>query len=360
MAVEYVWPPTLLLPRRPPKLVYLDLNHWITLAKANAGRHAGAAHRDVLDACLDAADSDIATFPIADTMYVEISKIGPHRQRRDLRNVIERLSGFAVVTSRSTISTHEIEALLDRLVGPNPTPINTMPYLDWGVARAMGWVGGFKVRGENGRDTTAEVRAEYPGGPEAFDRLFAAAELWLNRSVLEGPSIEEEPAMRELGWDPLCTDGVTRQRLHQEIEQVERFNQHPEWRRGRLRDVVSAREIVIEVNEILFHGLKERSVELEHVFPIPSDVRAGFAALPSFDVAVTLKTSYHRDPAHRWTTNDIHDIDALGSTVPYCDVVVTDKAVASHLRRHGVDRRMNTVVLSRLDDLPTHLDAASI
>jgi hypothetical protein len=358
MAVEYVWPPTLLLPRRPPKLVYLDLNHWITLAKVDSGRHDGAARRDVLDACLDAADKNIATFPIADTTYVEISKIGPHRQRRDLRNVIERLSRFAVVTSRSAISTHEIEALLDRLVGPSPTPINTMHYLDWGVARAMGWVGGFKVRDEDGRDTTTEARAQYPGGPDAFDRLFAAAELWLNRRALEGPRTDEEPVMRELGWDPLGTDGVTRQRLHQEIEQVERFNQHPQWRRGRLRDVTSAREIIIEVNEILFRGLKERSAELEDVFPTPTDVRAGFDALPSFDVAVTLKTSYHRDPAHRWTTNDIHDIDALSSTVPYCDVVVTDKAVASHLRRHGLDARMNTVVLSRLQDLPTHLGAA--
>ena len=47
-------------------------------------------------------------------------------------------------------------------------------------------------------------------------------------------------------------------------------------------------------------------------FPSPTDVRAGFDALPSFDVSVTLKTSYHRDAAHRPTTNDIHDIDALG------------------------------------------------
>jgi len=77
--------------------------------------------------------------------------------------------------------------------------------------------------------------------------------------------------------------------------------------------------------------------------------------MPSFDVAVSLKTSYHRDPNHRWTTNDLHDIDALGSALPYCDVVVTDKAVAEHARRTGLDDRLQTTVLSNLTDLIQHL-----
>jgi hypothetical protein len=56
------------------------------------------------------------------------------------------VSRYFVVTARSVISVHEIEALLDRIVGPNPEPINTMDYLDWGVARAFGMVGGFNFR----------------------------------------------------------------------------------------------------------------------------------------------------------------------------------------------------------------------
>jgi hypothetical protein len=76
-------------------------------------------------------------------------------------------------------------------------------------------------------------------------------------------------------------------------------------------------------------------------------------SMPSFDVAVTIKTAYHRDPSHRWTTNDIADIDALGSTLPYCDVVMTDKAVASNVKRAKLTERLDTVVLSRLSDLVT-------
>jgi hypothetical protein len=79
--------------------------------------------------------------------------------------------------------------------------------------------------------------------------------------------------------------------------------------------------------------------------------RAAFDAMPSYDVAVTMKVEYHRDPSHVWRVNDIHDIDALGSTLPYCDIVVTDKAAASHARRTGLADRLGTTILSRLDDL---------
>jgi hypothetical protein len=33
-------------------------------------------------------------------------------------------------------------------------------------------------------------------------------------------------------------------------------------------------------------------------------------------VAISLKTRYHLDGPHQWTTNDIHDIDALAVAVP--------------------------------------------
>jgi hypothetical protein len=186
--VAYVWPATLRLPRRPPKLVYLDLNHWIAFAKALAGHPDGRSHREVLDGCLHAVEEGRAVFPMSDSIYVEASKIRGYRQRRDLREVIEKLSGYLVVTSRSVVSAHEVEAMLDRIIGPSPRPINTMDYLDWGVARAFGLVGGFRVRSRSGEDVTEEVRARYPDGPQAFDLVLAKAELELNRRVLDGPT----------------------------------------------------------------------------------------------------------------------------------------------------------------------------
>jgi hypothetical protein len=133
----------------------------------------------------------------------KVSKIAQHRQRRDIRQAIEALSGYYVVTSRPTIANHEIEAMLDHFVGPSPCQINPMDYLDWGVARAFGRVGGFRIRKhETGEDVTEEFRASWPQGPEAFDLVLASAELKLQRQTLDGPgSPQEEQA---LSPDPLA------------------------------------------------------------------------------------------------------------------------------------------------------------
>jgi len=356
VATTYTWPETLRHPARPPKLVYLDLNHWVSLAKAHTGHRDGGPFREALAACVDAVTAGAAVFPISDSIYMEVSKIRQYRQRRDLRDVIERVSGYRVVTSRVVVAEHEIEGLLDRLIGPSPDPINAMNYLDWGVARAFGMVGGFRIKSkDNDEDVTDEVRSRHAAGPEAFDLALMKAELELNRRTLDGPTAEEVPKMRGLGWDPMAAFEVNSRRTTQEMEQVERFNADPSWRRGRIRDVVAAREVAIEINSMLWRGLSARATELEDAFGDPEAARRAFDSMPSFDVSVSLKTAYHRDPSHRWKPNDIQDIDALSSTVPYCDIVVTDKEAASHLVQTGVSDRLQTIVLSNLADLARHV-----
>ena len=235
-------------------------------------------------------------FRSADTTYLEVSKIGLHRQRRDLADVIERLSGYRVVTSRVAIAQHEVEALLDNLVGPSPRPINSMHYLDWGVARAFAMMGGFHVNRDDGVDVTDEVRAQHPDGPDAFDMILMKGELDLNRNVLEGPTLEEEPGLRAQGWDPRAAYEVIERRAAQEIEQVAQFNGDPKWRQGRIRDVVSAREIIIEINRYLYEGLADRQATLDDVYNDVENTRRRIDSMPSFDVAVSMKVAYHKDP----------------------------------------------------------------
>ena len=178
----------------------------------------------------------------------------------------------------------------------------------------------------------------------------------LNRSIIDGPETGQDDAeLRKLGWNPRTAFEAVQRAALAERAQVARFNQYPRWRRGRIRDVIAAREMANELNEILSKALYERSVGLEEVAPDIEGRRRVFDVMPSFDVLVTLKTEYHRNPNHHWTANDICDIYALAGTLPYCDVVVTDKAIASHSTRTGLAKRLNTVVLVNLADLPEHL-----
>lgn len=346
-----MWPEKLVQPPRPPQLVYLDLNHWISLAKCISGHKDGSKYQDSLDVCLKALESGQAVFPISDSTYVEVNKIRRHNQRKDLSEAIEMLSRFLVVASRTIIYELEIEALLDSRLGVCSFPAGRVSYLEWGVARAFGMVGGFRVYDEAENDVTDEVARRHPLGYDNFMALLDGAELALNRMILEGPTEDEESKLRASGWNPEGIADVIDKRLEQEKELVEILTNDSKWRRGRTRDVVSVREIEIEISSNLATELVKRNTTFATVFSTQEEARLAFDAMPSFDVSVTMKTAYHRDLSHGWTQNDIHDIDALASTVPYCDVVVTDKAAASHINRAGIAERTDTKVIHSLDDL---------
>ena len=354
---DSLWPTTLRLPARPPTLIYLDLNHWIELSKAHSGHQDGKKHRCVLHACLKAVRDGQAVFPLSEYIYAEIAKITSYRQRRDLREVIEQVCGYMVVTSLTDVATLEVEAVLDPMVGPNPAPLTTMNYLDWGVSRAFGKSGDIRIESASGDDVTEEIRRTYPRGVEAFDTVLWNAQLELNRKAIEGPSPQEEPGLRALGWGPEAIVQAYERAASEELDQVRRFDSSPKWRRGRTRDVITAREAIVEIGEIFAKGFASRRPGAIAAFFAGNrdDLRAIHSAMPSLDVAVTMKTSLHRDPNHRWTNSDIYDIKALALTIPYCDVVVTDRSMRSHVTRHKLSERYDTVVTAQLAELPNHI-----
>ena len=356
-SIKPLWPDTLRMPASPPKIIYLDLNHWIRLSKALSGRPDDKNDNEILAACCEGVEKGTAVFPLSSQTYVEILKNGHYRQRCDLGEVIEQISRFMVVMPRHVVATHEVEAVLDRIVGPNPQPINTMDYLDRGVSRAFGMDGGISIKSISDKDVTAELRRRYADGPQAWDAVLQETEWEFNRRVIDGPTPDEEPEFREDGWNPEAVIEAYEGKAVEEREQVCRLDRNPRWRRGRLRDVVTARELLFEYLDIFWKGLTDRGlVSLEEIFPESSDPRCHeLNSMPSFDVAVTLKISYHRDANHQWTNNDIHDIHAIAGTLPYCDIVVSDKAVISHVMRTGLSERLSTTVLASLSDLPEHL-----
>jgi hypothetical protein len=349
---QYVWPPLLLRPPPPPVLVYLDMNHWIGLAKAATGHPDGACHHKVLAHCHTARTAGIALFPLSSTHYMEMGNIRDPRQRRDIAQVMEELSGFAALQPRDIVFRHELDAVLTMRVGPSPTPLLPLPLIRRGCAGAFGLRGGFRVRGPDG-DITESVRQQM--GPDRFDAIMADAELRLERSVLAGPTDDEVERLRALGWNPEATRQIAENRAVEERAQAARLNADPRWRRGRLRDVVMAREVIIELFDALSEALQARGCDLSAVWTGRAAAREIVNAMPSSDVAVTLKTAAHKNPDKSWLPNDIYDIDALSVAVPYCDIVITEKHAHHVLQAERVPSRTGTVLLRRLADLTRHL-----
>jgi hypothetical protein len=91
----------LLRPSRDYTVAYLDLNHWIGLARAAVAHPEGARHVPALERLRRAKATGRAVFPLSSTHYMEMAGIKQARERRDVAAVMEELSGFKTILSRA-------------------------------------------------------------------------------------------------------------------------------------------------------------------------------------------------------------------------------------------------------------------
>lgn len=149
-----------------------------------------------------------------------------------------------------------------------------------------------------------ELRAEM--GEAEFDRKMEEIFVESERAMLRGPAdSKEDEVLRALGYFPEGPRGVVEDRAAQERAFKAILDADSHWRRGRLRDLVSARELEIEFQNILPRALEERGLALGEVITGPESGRAFVATMPSTEVSITLKTAWHRNGQRNWTVNDI-------------------------------------------------------
>jgi len=346
-APDLVWPPLLELPSDDVKLVYLDLNHWISFAQASKGHPNGIPFVDTLKACKAAKSAGTAIFVLSATHYMEMNKIKDPGQRQAIADVMEELSGFASLMDRVVVMSLELDAMLDPFA-KEPSRWSRIPLLGKGVRHCFGRASGVRITGPNG-DATEEVRVRV--GAEKFDDLIAQAELQLERSLLRGPADDEVENLRACGYKPETTIQSGEKRAAQERELSPTLDAETRWRQGRLRDVVAARELCTEFQDILPRILAPRHLALRDVISDPESGRKFVRAMPSTEVSIELKTAWHRNRDKNWTANDMYDIDAMALAVPYCDIVVTEKACHHALTTPRLGERMHTAVLRDLKEL---------
>ena len=339
--VPYIWPATLVTPVRPPAVVYLDLNHWIELSKALAGHPTGSEYRSTLNDCIHAVDGGQAIFPICASTYMEIFRIQSCKQRRNIRAVIEEIGKFRSIVSLPRQVMHEVESSLDNFIGKSSITCSNDQYIGWGFEHSFGM---------NTEQTIANYfRMKLRNEAGNFDEDSISRLIEWNREVIDGLPPKEKEDSQNDGLDPIEGLRPIDNNANVECEQQRVLSRHPEWRRGRLRDVVAARELCYRFNDIFSRSLLARKVfTLESAFPHVNDIRRVVDAMPTLDVLVSLKTEYHRNPQHRWKRNDIHDIYAMASSIPYCDIVVSDKSIFSQAKKSGLLKRLNTKMFTKV------------
>jgi hypothetical protein len=335
---DVIWPSDLLLPDRPPALVYLDMFAYINLADAAAGRPQ-PGYDELLYACRDCRADGKALFPLSSTHVMELLDVGDIERRKARAAMMEELSGFNYLIGRPQIQQLEIEAALNKIAGLNIAPQGPIPLIGPSLLWAFGRRGGLLTNAP-GPDALAEHLCRALGiepGADAIDSL----NRWAERQLLTGPEDESDPELLSSGYDPDKWRDMLEHRAEFERDLVQQLDADPRLRQGRLRDVVNAREMANELEEVLGRPAAAMNTSIGKLLQVEDlseqEQRAKFRdfadRMPSTRVAVSLKAAYHKDNRHVWTQNDIHDIDALAIAVPYCDAVFTDRAA-----RNGVQR----------------------
>jgi len=122
--------------------------------------------------------------------------------------------------------------------------------------------------------------------------------------------------------------------------------------------VIAAREIVHEWGNLFARLRVERLKSGLPAFdPSDEEMRTFLGSMPHMQVAISVKTRYHKNPRHKWTPNDISDIDAVSVAYAYCEAVFPDKAARAALLNSKELRGLGTFVPRRPQELVEWLDA---
>jgi hypothetical protein len=347
--VAPLYPRTLYRPDSIP-LWYLDLKDWIGLANAHLGRPVGESYQPLLDALRSAHVSGSIRVVLSNPLWQELSAIKAPQQREALVDVIDELTDFEYLAGQVEVTQLEIEASLNAALDENEERFGRMRVVGSSLLYSFGKKGGLRIFEEDGTEVTQRWRV---GQPEAL----ATLERTVERMFLLGPSDAEVPQLRARGYQPEKSQQSLRINLAFDRDLADNsLDEH--WRRGRLRDVIMSRHLFYELNEPLSQQLLRRGRRIEDLGETLEDRRAFMLRMPSQRVVIELKTSYHRNPNHRWTTNDLHDIDAMSLALPYCDVVLTDAAVRSHAQRTGLDGLLDVTLPRTPQEAADMLDSA--
>ncbi|MFI5590029.1 hypothetical protein ACIA5G_33630 [Amycolatopsis sp. NPDC051758] len=353
MARELVWA-RVMRPKIP--LVYLDLNHIIGMARVQT-QHPGAEaiYGRLFDSAQRAASEQRAVFPLSESHVWEIAKITDPKQREVLVDVVEPISRYQYMLGRTTLANLEFTAGIAAITGECADVVG-YPLIRPTIGHAFGFAGGLKIVDKAGVDATDDTRRAM--GAAEFDREMAALNLEFERHALRGPADDEIDDLRErYGYRPEVALASHESRVAFERETARLLDENPQWRRGRLRDVVGAREFAHEWLDMLTRIKMARIESGQAAFePTSEQMRNLMSAMPHTQVAISIKTRFHQNSRHVWKANHVTDIDAISAAYAYCDVVFTDKEVRNALLASRELRSLSTFVPRRVADLADWLD----
>ncbi len=292
--------------------IYLDQWVWIQLARTRLGRQS-AISEEVHERLVAKRLAGNASFPLSEIHYIETWKQRSFRRRSELAVEMGRLSGFDTVAPVRAIWPTELDRALHRLFGRPTSPPDLTPF-GRGVSFAMA------------QPTRPEI--------DALDneRRFLF-ELQMLRSPDEDRFSEENEKRSDVNEE-----------LAEAANEVSKVLK--EWHVPADEKAQRFRIQTLSALDYQFFGhLIAAEIAPEDLRSLGGDELENLVGdVPTLWVLTELRRLRHRNPAQRFTSNDLNDLRALAMAVVYCDVVIADKAWVHVLNQTNLPETYGTVV----------------
>jgi hypothetical protein len=327
--------------------VYLDINHWIGLAKAAAGHRDGARFAPTLERLQGDVAAGRIVVPLSSASYHEVSNITSVRQRADVASVMAPISQFVTLAARKSRMRCEFAAALSASTGRPRFPERLRP-LGIGLAFAFG-VGDGPMGQMSWPDDMPQDR-----DPRHLDELTFRLNQVAEYVLLRGPRPEDIAKMSNYDLGP--TRKIVEAEASREQELLEMLLKD-RGQISRIGDIVHARGLYWELGPHLPEWLAQGGMSLDTFFAKDKAWLTTFLDdIPALAIRTALVMQADKNSSRAWTTNDIYDIAALEAAVPYCDIVVTERHACHVMNASGLARRFQTAVVNSLDEVGPLID----
>ncbi len=332
-------------PRQLPRIVYLDQNKWIALARLWHGKKDSSVEGSTLTALLEAVEDGSAVFPLSVSHYMETWKNGDPGRRRRLAEFMVKLSQLTTMAPIQAIVRHELEVELARLL-PGRVEMTPFELLGKRLAHATGnrthslnlvWPETTGVSLDEQRVLSGFVKLE--------TELIFLSRAWPDWV----PPGQPEPPRVEFGdLDRRFNEGL-REWLSVTNEMTELELEH-EIRRITFTDIAG---LIVEV-------LRDNGIEIGEFDALSPDTKNSLVdRLPSRAIDMHVRREFKRNTTLKIQASDLNDWAFVGAAAGYVDIVVAERQMTHVLNQPGA--RTKAKVLSRLDELPAFLsDSAEL
>jgi hypothetical protein len=297
------------------KIIYLDQNKWIDLARSYHGKDNDPDLKATLSYLLQETKQGSIVLPLSATHYMEIARIRDPQRRSRLGTVMWELSGGTTIGSYRAMLIHELEcALARRFAHVHPT---TFTLLARGLAHATGVpIDRYRI--------PEPARSQLPTDEaEAFEK---ATQEEIERSTVtgQGPGGIQMPQF-----------GISQQNhdfknhldtLLQKLSSIPRTQWDDALIGISLMDIQEPLNEVLERNRLTLLDLVNRGKD---------DTRRFVEELPSHQADLQLHRQIIRNPKLKSKLTDLDDWAGLGPATAYCDFVVCENHFADLLLRDG-------------------------